>query len=131
MLIILSCMSTSQDRIKIEDVKRIEILNKTMNRFIASKMSFTDRSQIDRVVGEINKMQSIDSGMDSKDSFGYYDLKIELRDGSVRTFFIIYTIYNGVIIQGTDKWGVMNQNFKNDELEMLVLWLFQPGNTPH
>jgi hypothetical protein len=130
-LLMLSCISPIQERINSQDVNRIEILNKTTNHFIADKISFIDRTQIDRVVGEINRMQLIDSSVDTKDSFGYYDLEIELKDGSIRTFWIIYTVYNGIIVHGTDKWGVMNQSYKNDRLELLALWLFQPGNTPH
>jgi len=75
-------------------------------------------------------MVLLGSPVDVKDHFGSYDVKIEMNDGSEKMFFVIYTKYNGVVIEGYDHWGnlILDQQrrYKNDQLEVAISKLFQP-----
>jgi len=125
--LVVSCSTNYQQIIKGAEVKKIQIEGSTIGQKVSDKISVTDRIQIDLIVGEINRMNLLDSTVDVKDNFGEYDLKIELKDGSIKNFLIIYTTYNGVIILGSNSWGTfMNKYYKNDRLELLVLRLLQP-----
>jgi hypothetical protein len=120
-----SCASRSQDIIHSELVKKIEIRNGTNNRYISDHITVTKRVQIDELVTEVNRMKPLDSDVGVKSNFGDYDMRIEMQDGSEKVFFIVYTAYDGVIIQGYNKSETaMNQFYKNDRLEMAILSLF-------
>jgi hypothetical protein len=121
-----SCASQSQKLINSDDVKTIEIKNGTNNRNIPNKIILTDRMQIDWLVREINSMEPLSSDVGVKANFGDYDMRIKTQDGSERVFFVIYTTYNGIVIQGYNKLGTaMDQFYKNDKLEMVILKIFQ------
>jgi hypothetical protein len=70
--------------------------------------------------------QIIDS-KDVKNNFGVYEMKLEMGNNIEENFFVIYTTYNGVVIQGYNKSGTaMDQFYKSDDLEKVILRLFQP-----
>jgi hypothetical protein len=127
-ILLASCINIDmQQIISSKDVKRIEIRNGTNNHNIVNKISVTDRSQIDWILKEVNRMTLLGSDVDIKNNFGVYEMRIEMNDNSEKKFFVIYTTYNGVVIQGSNKSGtVMDQFYKNDDLERAILRLFQP-----
>jgi len=111
-----------------KDVKGIEIWNGTNNQYITKKIFVTDRLQIDWLIREVNRMTALDSEVNVKSSFGAYDMKIEMDNNTEKKFAVIYTTYGGVVILGYNKSGtVMNQYYKNDDLERAILHLFQPN----
>jgi hypothetical protein len=117
-----------QPIINSKNVSRIEIRNGTNNHYISNKISVTDRSQIDWIIREVNKMTLLDSEAGVKSNFGVYEMTIKMDDSTEKKFFVIYTTYNGVVIQGYNKSGTaMDQFYKNDNLERVILRLFQPN----
>jgi hypothetical protein len=124
---ILGC-NPYQKYINSEDVNKIIIENKTQNHLISDKISLSDFISIKRIVTEINKMQPVnDSSIQLRNQFGDYDMTVELNDNSVKRYNIIYTVYNGVIITEHNKFGQpFGKLYKNDKLESLILWFFQP-----
>jgi hypothetical protein len=123
-----SCINIDmQQIISSKDVNRIEIRNGTNNHNIVDKISVTNRSQIDWIIREVNRMTLLDSEVGVKSNFGVYDMKIEMNNNTEKKFAVIYTTYSGVVILGYNKSGtVMDQFYKNDQLEMAILRLFQP-----
>lgn len=125
--LLFGCATKGQQLVDSNSVKEIVIRNGTNNRYIPDKILVSENWKIKWIVTEINKMKLLDSSVDIKNSFGVYDLKIKFNNGSTRLFIIIYTKYDGVIIEGYNKAGTaMDQFYKNDRLEMAVLRLFQP-----
>jgi hypothetical protein len=117
-----------QQIISSKDVKRIEIWNRTDNHNIAKQITVTDRLQIDRLIREVNRMALVDSEVNVRISFGGYDMKIEMNNNTEKDLFVVYSTYNGVIIQGYNESGTeMNKYYKNDDLERTILHLFQPN----
>jgi hypothetical protein len=117
-----------QQIISSKDVKRIEIWNRTDNHNIAKQITVTDRLQIDRLIREVNRMTLVDSEVNVRISFGGYDMKIEMNNNTEKDLFVVYSTYNGVIIQGYNESGTaMNKYYKNDDLERTILHLFQPN----
>jgi hypothetical protein len=116
-----------QGIISSKDVNRIEIWNGTNNRNIANKITITSRLQIEWLIREVNRMTLLDSEVGIKSNFGVYEMKIEMDNNTEIKLFVIYTTYNGVVIQGYNKSGTaMDQYYKNDDLESAILHLFQP-----
>lgn len=110
-----------------KNVNRIEIRNGTTNHYIADKISVTNRSQIDWLISEVNRMTLLDSSVDVRNNFGEYDMNIEMSNNKEMQFIVIYTTYDGVVIQGYNKSGTaMDAYYKNDQLERAILHLFQP-----
>jgi hypothetical protein len=119
-----SCTSLpSKDSVKSEDIVGIKIFNDTYNRNIPVKIELNDRPTIEQVIREINNIQPIKDTPNLKANLGNYDMQLNYKDGSKIHFFIVYTTYDGVIIQGSDGI-VMNKYYKNNKLEMLILSLF-------
>jgi hypothetical protein len=117
-----------QQIISSKDVKGIEIWNRTDNHYIAKQISVTDRLQIDRLIREVNRMTLLDSEVNVRISFGGYDMKIEMNNNTEKDLFVIYSTYNGVVIQGyNDSGTAMNKYYKNDDLERTILHLFKPN----
>ena len=121
-------MPDYQGYIKSEDVNKIQIENKTQNRLIPDKITVSDLFSIKRIVLGINSMQPIkDSSIKLRNQFGDYEMKVELKDNSIKRFDIIYTVYNGVIIAECNSlWQPYDNLYKNDKLEWVILALFQP-----
>jgi len=122
-----SCTTNNQNLVVKGDVIKIEILNKTPNEYIAPKIIFSDADTVGKIIDEINSLKTA-SPANVKANMGYYDMTIYLKDKKSATFSIIYSVYDGVVILGSDGL-TMNKYYKNDKLESLVLWLFQQHKT--
>jgi hypothetical protein len=108
-------------KIRTSDISRIEIANKTTNKYIADKITLTDWFSCIQIVSQINNLRPA-GVQDVKDNFGYYEVHLYFKDGTYKVFNVIYTTYNGVVIveiNGEDKY------YKNDGLEERILFLFQ------
>jgi hypothetical protein len=124
-ILMIGCISSYQQRIKIEDVKKIEIDGVPIGHNVLEKISLTDSAHIDSIVTEINRMRPLDTFVSLKNNFGEYTMDIELKNGSIKRFMITYTTYSGVVIQGSGRWGItLDKYYKNDRLEMLVSRIF-------
>jgi hypothetical protein len=122
------CINTGiHGTISSKDVNRIEIRNGTDNRYIPDNITITSRLQIDWLIWEVNRMTLLDSEVDVRNNFGEYDMKIKMKNNTEKELFVIYTTYDGVIINGYNKSGTaIDQYYKNDDLERAILHLFQP-----
>src|SRR5580704_12355923 len=120
-LFLISCSGRQiQDNINSKDIIRIEIINETNNRNIPDKIELIESPAIKSVVNEINNIHAAGNNPILKANFGYYSMQLQFKNKSYKRFDIIYTTYDGVIIQGSD--GIfMNKSFKNDNLELLIL----------
>ena len=123
----ISCGNSTQNFIDSEDVVKITIGNHTNNRrSIANKLILTDVSTLHKIINELNNMKPINNAA-IKYNFGYFDLWIEFKNKSPKWFTINYTEYDGVVIVESDGSGIlMNQLYKNDKLENLIISLVQP-----
>jgi hypothetical protein len=123
--------SNSQDLIDSKDVTKIEIENAINKQYIAHDLVFSNPDTISRIINEVNNLKEIGS-VNLKASWGYFDMRIWFKNHRFRRFMINYTTYDGVVILGPDKEGiVMDRYYKNDKLELLVLWLFQPESVKY
>jgi hypothetical protein len=51
-------------------------------------------------------------------------MRVRMKNNTKVYYNIIYTRYNGVVIDGTNILGVMTKYYKNDNLELFILKLF-------
>ena len=123
-LLFFACMGAPGKMIDWRKVSDIEIGNKTNNHLISINLILTDSNSILGIVREINNLQSVDP-VSVKSNFGYFDLYLHMKDKSISHWMVFYTTYNGVIILGSDSREIlMNQYYKNDNLELVILSIF-------
>jgi len=130
-ILVSGCYPFYQNQINPDEVKKIQIENHTQNQYKLEEISCTDRVLIEKMVYEMNNIKLISSYVDVKNNFGSFDIKIETKDRSKMSFSLLNTANDGVIIEVFDELGFIDpEYYKNDNLEKLVLSLFQSeGNS--
>jgi len=99
-------------------IVELDIYNKTRASFNSQELKITDKEKIGKICHEIKNLQKAD-GVSVKANFGYYQLELRTIKNELYSLDVIYTTYNGVIIQ------MNNDTYKNDSLESLILYYFQ------
>jgi|SRR6516164_4488615 hypothetical protein len=122
-VILVSCIEHSNRFIDAKDISKIDIENITTNYYIPKSIEITDFASISKIADEINNLIQIKE-VNVKDNFGYYEMRVRMKNNTKVYYNIIYTRYNGVVIDGTNILGVMTKYYKNDNLELFILKLF-------
>ena len=98
-------------------VIKIQILNKA-NYYKNEKkvVEITKKGDIDALIEQIGLMQKAPDA-NVKASFGDYEINIFYDNGKTYSYYVVYTVYFGVIIFDLQTNGM----YKNDKIEYLVV----------
>jgi hypothetical protein len=120
--ILLSCNSSlkPEDSAQIFDWSKIKIVNHTPNHYIKKELIITTLKDIKRITDQLKLLKPI-AHVNLKSSKGLFEVILSKKDNEVNTFEVVYTTYDGVIIVNEDN----NKTYKNDQLEQIVMELFQ------
>lgn len=122
-LLLFSCMNKNQNASNSMNIVNVEVVNYSKNDNIIDKYKITDNAEISKIEVELNRLKQMSDTPNLRASLGYIDLILNYKNNSHKQYEIIYTIYDGVIIQGSSNGYLMDRSFKNNKLEMLVVHL--------
>ena len=97
---------------------KIIIYDKTEKKSNPGKLEITDKNKIKKICYETSRLEEI-RNISVKANFGYYQMEFVATNNETYNADVIYTVYNGVIIE------INNKTYKNDALESLILYYFQ------
>ncbi len=113
-----SSTNISQGTVKPNIVKAI-IVDHVPNTHNAGRLIVTNNEDLEAIGNEIKLVKEIQDTIELKNNFGFYELTVYYVDGKESHIDIIYTVYNGVIINSEDT----HKCYKNDRFEGLVIKL--------
>ncbi|HLY71359.1 MAG TPA: hypothetical protein VKR53_16610 [Puia sp.] len=116
-------MNKNQNASNSMNIVNVEVVNYSKNDNIIDKYKITDNAEISKIEVELNRLKQMSDTPNLRASLGYIDLILNYKNNSHKQYEIIYTIYDGVIIQGSSNGYLMDRSFKNNKLEMLVVHL--------
>lgn len=120
-LLIISISCNSPDvKSGASEISKIELQDRTfvdyyVNKKFTREVVVTDLSKIEDIKTQIDLMKKVPEG-GTRRSFGYYGIILYLKNGDRKIYDIVYTVYDGVII---NEEGTENK-YKNNELEHLI-----------
>jgi hypothetical protein len=117
-----NCCSNDTTTNEISQIDKIVVINRTNLRPFFDSVDIVDTTAINSILQLKKKMLPfIDSSMfvtrkqpAVKNSFGFYEVQLFYKKIEIQNLHIIYTVYDGVII------NTNNQLYKNDALEMKI-----------
>ena len=123
LILLFSChYNHSKGDINSTDVKDIVIYDRTsINTGNPKKITLNSWFAIKRLVWEVNNIKPTQEA-NLRQTFGSYEMILNLKDGTYKSFEVFYTTYDGVIIQKGDE---LHNYYKNDDLERTILLLFR------